>query len=125
GVRDQHCLPGWNCYNKVLDSSLLSPSIRGEPALQQLFLGSGDFILAYTIAAIFVVIFQCEPVHGFWDVQIKAKCIDFSVPATFGASFNVVTDFLTLTLPMPLIWKLQMSGRRKLQMAGIFLLGGL
>lgn len=85
----------------------------------------GIFIVAYTVAGVFVVIFQCEPVHGFWDITIKATCINFSVPAIILASFNVITDFLTLALPMPLIWKLRMSSGRKLQMTGIFLLGGL
>lgn len=85
----------------------------------------GAFILAYTLAGILVVIFQCEPVHGFWDIRIKSTCIDFSVPAIVIASFNVVTDFLTLALPMPLIWQLRMSNGRKVQITGMFLLGGL
>ena len=85
----------------------------------------GAFILAHTLAGIFVTIFQCKPVHGFWDITIKSTCIKYSLPAIVLASFNVVTDILTLALPMPLIWQLRMSIGRKFQMTGIFLLGGL
>ncbi|KAI4193618.1 MAG: hypothetical protein LQ350_008233 [Teloschistes chrysophthalmus] len=80
-------------------------------------------IFAYSLAGIFVIIFQCSPVHGFWDFMIPHTCIDFGTPATVTAVLNVITDFLTLALPMPLIWQLQMPFTRKLQLAGIFLLG--
>ncbi|KAL8658935.1 MAG: hypothetical protein Q9202_007352 [Teloschistes flavicans] len=80
-------------------------------------------IFAYSLGGIFVVIFQCNPVHGFWDLMVPHTCIDFGTPATVTAVLNVITDFLTLALPMPLIWQLQMPFTRKLQLAGVFLLG--
>ena len=36
---------------------------------------------------------------------------------------NVVTDIITLSLPLPLIWRLQINKLQKLQLIGIFLLG--
>jgi hypothetical protein len=40
-------------------------------------------------------------------------------------SLNVVTDIATLCLPMPLLWRLQISTERKLQLIGMFMVGGL
>ncbi|KAL8868544.1 MAG: hypothetical protein Q9174_004921, partial [Haloplaca sp. 1 TL-2023] len=85
--------------------------------------GLAAVIFAYSLAGIFVVIFQTNPVHAFWDYKIPHTSINFSIPAVATAVLNVVTDFLTLALPMPLIWQLQMPFARKMQLAGVFLLG--
>ncbi|KAL8713746.1 MAG: hypothetical protein Q9220_002272 [cf. Caloplaca sp. 1 TL-2023] len=41
------------------------------------------------------------------------------------AIINVVTDFLILALPVKFVWNLHMRQARKIQVCGIFLLGGL
>lgn len=41
-----------------------------------------------------------------------------------GASItNVITDFMTTVVPMPLIWKLQLARRQRLAVIGIFAIG--
>ena len=40
-------------------------------------------------------------------------------------SLNVITDFLILCLPLPRLWKLQMSRETKLQLIGILSIGSL
>ena len=40
-------------------------------------------------------------------------------------SLNVATDVTTLCLPMPLLWRLNISVERRLQVMSMFLLGGL
>ena len=39
------------------------------------------------------------------------------------ASMNVATDIMTLSLPLPLLWHLQINKVQKYQLIGIFLLG--
>ena len=41
------------------------------------------------------------------------------------ACLNLITDFLVLCLPLPLLWKLQMRRGTKLQVMGIFSVGSL
>ena len=42
-----------------------------------------------------------------------------------GGSLNAVTDIGALCLPMPLLWQLHVTREKRIQLMGIFLLGGL
>ncbi|KAG8534136.1 uncharacterized protein KY384_000980 [Bacidia gigantensis] len=84
----------------------------------------GAFVMGYSIAQTFAAIFQCTPVPALWDPYTHGHCIDTSLAATVMAAFNVATDFAILILPMPILWQMQIPSRRKLQIMGIFLLGG-
>lgn len=83
-------------------------------------------IFCYNIAGIFFWVFQYSPVQGVWNPHIKAvDHFDLKPLPTALAALNVVSDFLTLALPMPMIWSLQMSTKPKIQLVLLFLLGGL
>ena len=84
----------------------------------------GGFVLGYSIAQTFAAIFQCVPIRVLWDPTAEGHCIDASLAATLLAAFNVVTDVAILILPMPILWSMQMSVQQKLQITGMFLLGG-
>jgi hypothetical protein len=90
-------------------------------------------IIAYILTGIFVVwwitvlffqIFSCSPVHSFWDFELQQSCIDTTKFYNGVAISNILMDFILLTLPLPMIWKLQMTLRKKLQVSFIFILGG-
>lgn len=83
----------------------------------------GIFVLCYSITTIFTNIFQCTPVDSNWDASIVAHCVDLNTALVVLSSINVLTDFIILVLPMPLIWRLKTSIRRKMQLTSIFLLG--
>ena len=78
------------------------------------------------ISLTLVAVFPCTPIQGFYDLTVPARCVD---PVSFYwacALLNgVITDAIILVLPMPVVWKLQMSLRRKIGITLIFLLGGL
>ena len=82
-------------------------------------------ILCYTIPQQAITIFQCDPISGAWDpaVHIRAKCVPLGIIFVTMASMNVATDIMTLSLPLPLLWHLQMNKMHKFQLIGIFLLG--
>lgn len=84
------------------------------------------FIFCYTIVGIFIWVFQYTPVEGAWNPYIKSvDHFDLSALPTVLAALNVASDILTVTLPMPLIWRLQMPTKQKVQLVLLFLLGGL
>ena len=85
----------------------------------------GVFIFCYSMAQTFGAIFQCVPIRAAWDPTVPRRCIRTDLGATIIAALNVVTDFVVLTLPMPLLWHLQSSRKQRYQIMGIFLLGGL
>jgi hypothetical protein len=68
--------------------------------------------------------FECSPVSVFWDKSIpKATCLSALSLQLGSVITGVVLDLLVLLMPMPVIWKLQMSPGRKSLLGGTFFLG--
>jgi hypothetical protein len=87
--------------------------------------GLGAIVLAWAIACVAGVIFSCNPVNGFWDRSIPSTCIDSTKFFIGNAVPNMVTDTAILVLPVRMVWRLQMSKKRKVAVSGMFLLGSL
>ena len=85
----------------------------------------GGFVLSYSFAQSVVEVFECSPVNSLWNPQVKGKCINLSAELVASSVLNVVTDVFILVLPLPILWRLQISLERKLELIGIFSLGGL
>ena len=85
----------------------------------------GAFVGMYSFTAAMVNIFQCVPVDADWNPTIKPRCVNLGADLIALSSIDVITDFVILALPMPYLWKLHTSRSKKIQLAGIFLLGGL
>lgn len=74
---------------------------------------TGLVITAWALAAFFGDTFMCYPVESQWDTSVKGTCIDYG-KVTLGIGIaNVMIDFILLCLPLPILWRLQMSTRRK------------
>lgn len=88
--------------------------------------GVGTFILAYSITSSMVNLLQCVPIAANWDPKLAAtaKCVNFGAELIALSTINAVTDFVLLVLPMPRLWKLHISMRKKMQLIVIFALGG-
>ena len=50
-------------------------------------------------------------------------CFDATASWKASGVFNVLSDFAILILPMPTVWTLQMSLRRRLLIMGVFATG--
>ena len=72
-----------------------------------------------------VAIFACNPIRGFYDLSVQARCIDSVSFYWANASLNVITDAIILVLPMPVVWRLHMPVRRKIGVSLLFVAGGL
>ena len=83
------------------------------------------FTLAYSIIGVFTILFHCTPINSLWNPTVTGKCIDFESVLITVSSCNIGADIFVLCIPMPLLWGLNMPTRRKAQLMGIFLLGGL
>ncbi|KAI4284402.1 MAG: hypothetical protein L6R38_001455 [Xanthoria sp. 2 TBL-2021] len=108
----------WSCL-------LLYRRLFPTRGFQNILWAVAVFIGLYTAIQGFLVVFQCKPIKAAWDTSIKAECINLSAMSIVTASLNVATDIVTLTLPLPLIWRLQLPRAQRLQVCGIFLLGSL
>lgn len=67
---------------------------------------------------IFIIAFQCLPVAALWDPSIKDfTCLNAGIAFAAGAVLNIASDFVLMILPLPALWKLQTSKRKRFGVA--------
>ncbi|KAJ5056824.1 CFEM domain-containing protein, partial [Bipolaris maydis] len=86
------------------------------------------FTLLYTIAFAFLGIFICSPVSYFWwqwDLggEHKGKCLNNNHIGFVTASFSIFTDLAMLGLPIPQVWALHLSTKKKVGVLFMFSIG--
>ncbi|KAL6714198.1 hypothetical protein ACLMJK_008693 [Lecanora helva] len=78
----------------------------------------------YFIVDLFVAIFECKPVAYYWDFSIKGgTCINENQFYRWNGVANLLIDFMIWSLTLPVIWRLQLNVKQKLQLSCVFLLG--
>lgn len=83
----------------------------------------GFVVVAWCIAMNFANLFGCVPIHKSWDISVPGHCVSIKAHLFGGAILNILTDLALLLLPMPGLWRLQMSTRRKVGVVGVFISG--
>jgi hypothetical protein len=87
-------------------------------------------VVVFSIYYIFLIIFQCHPVSYFWT-QFAGESGSCVSPVVIAGStythgeINIWSDFTLCTLPIPLVWNLNMNLRTKISVALILSLGAL
>lgn len=111
------------------------------------------FLVAFTLACMGTLVFQCVPVEAAWDVRLRrppmgtgtARCLEdatFHDIGTFNGGtrpqltspvkitlmltppvVHIITDFLLALIPVPLIWKLNMPLRTRMSLVVVLSLG--
>lgn len=105
---------------------------------------STGLVCAYCFMGAMTFFLHCKPMQAHWDRRIEdAKCYPISLFVTFALvntcrsrlpacrfpiysqtiAFNIFTDVLFATIPIPIVWKLQMKARVRLYLIGVFSLG--
>lgn len=73
----------------------------------------------------FIPIFLCSPRSKIWNPAVPGRCLNIDDLYIASAAFNMISDISMLSVPIYLIWNLQMSVRRKIGVSLIFGTGGL
>ncbi|KAK0509450.1 hypothetical protein JMJ35_007844 [Cladonia borealis] len=81
-------------------------------------------VAAYFTAAGFATIFQCTPIHRYWDLTQPGRCVNGDNILIVPGAVNCVLDFLIIILPLPLLWRLRTSVPQKGVLTGIFICAG-
>ncbi|KAL6722052.1 hypothetical protein ACLMJK_001157 [Lecanora helva] len=83
--------------------------------------------ISYMVAMVLALIFQCDPISGFWDVQVHltAKCVSTAKLYLANSILNVLTDFMVLLLPIPMLVALQVGLKQKVLIWSAFAAGSL
>lgn len=77
------------------------------------------------MAVLLTQIFSCTPVDASWIPPKAETCVDTLMFYNAVTISNVIFDFILLILPMPVVWKLHIDYKKKLQVCGVFLVGTL
>ena len=84
---------------------------------------TGAVVGSYSIAYILVAIFQCVPIRASWDTSIHGTCLNLGDQFFVGGITNALIDVIILILPVPLVWRLQVSVTKRWLIFGTFTLG--
>lgn len=85
----------------------------------------GTTVIMWWIAMQFTVIFECTPIDFTWTPKGPGHCISLDKFFLGQAIPNIATDIVLLSIPIPMIWKLQLPHSQKVALSGVFLTGGL
>lgn len=88
-------------------------------------------LVAYAIIVVFTNMFQCNPPRANWDsiaagkLDRPAKCIPELALVGPLSVMHIVMDFCLLTVPVIVLWKLQMSWKHKVRLFIVFAFGAI
>ncbi|KAF2182202.1 hypothetical protein K469DRAFT_637002 [Zopfia rhizophila CBS 207.26] len=81
------------------------------------------FVTLYTVTCVFLMLFQCTPIRGYWDVSVKQSCINLRATLVSIAALNSVSDFLVYLWPAKPLWTIQLPLKQRLGLIFIFAIG--
>ena len=82
------------------------------------------FTIAWVLVMVIVIISQCAPIQFFWNHEIAGgHCINGNNFYFAMAVVSTMVMVAVLSLPVPIIWKLQISYGRRLGLAFVFTIG--
>lgn len=68
-------------------------------------------------------LFACRPRNKFWNPLKKGSCFNYYDLNLNTGFFNIISDFAILILPIPSIWNLNVSLKKKLRILAVFATG--
>ncbi|KAI9722995.1 MAG: hypothetical protein M1812_001444 [Candelaria pacifica] len=109
--------------------SILFLYLRVMPTGQRKSRMSTYAVMAVIVGAIISLelsyIFACKPFSHRWNNAggSSATCIDVTLHGVINEIINIVTDILIIILPIPMIWSLHLSTRKKVGVILVFATG--
>ena len=99
--------------------------VFSTPSFRRNSLIVGLFVVAYWLASVIGALLQCIPVQVAWEKLSHGRCINFAAFFLGLELSNCLLDVIIFGLALQVIRDLHISTRQRIQLALIFLLGGL
>ena len=79
-------------------------------------------LLVATILGVELIVLStnCRPIAKSWDRSIKGSCGSSLKTAVAAAGANLILDIIAVLLPLPVVWRVQMSFRKKIGVSSSF-----
>ncbi|KAF1353335.1 hypothetical protein BDV97DRAFT_112808 [Delphinella strobiligena] len=91
-----------------------------EKSLRYFTIGLISFVAAYAVVSICTTIFICTPVSAFWDSAAGGRCMDRKIIWMTNAAVDMLTNLITLTLPMYTLYHLKLPRKQRFGLIGVF-----
>ncbi|PYH96571.1 hypothetical protein BO71DRAFT_397031 [Aspergillus ellipticus CBS 707.79] len=93
-----------------------------NPALRIQLWILGTLTVCWLISAVLVTVWQCSPIPKAWNPTIPGTCVNTFAWYTATATLSCAMDIWILIIPVPLIWGLNSSLRRRIYLLVAFVL---
>ena len=84
---------------------------------------SGFVVICYWIPCTTLAFMGCSPIENNWNHLAPGHCVDILDFLRWNGICNLIINLLILSLPIPMVWHLRASTRKKVAISGIFALG--
>lgn len=101
-------------------------AVGRKSGISYMLIGMIGIMLAWTMAFFLTNIFECG--LNFWAIwgttmQLMENCVDTMQVVLWFCITDFVTNLLVIAIPVPLIWRLEISRPKKIATTAVFLLG--
>ncbi|KAK0373210.1 integral membrane protein [Colletotrichum limetticola] len=84
----------------------------------------GTFVILHGVLFLIPYAVQCIPVDSIWDRNITdRKCVNLPAVGYSSSALAIAEDIAILLLPIPQVWRLQISLQRRLALLALFSIG--
>ncbi|MCJ1234242.1 hypothetical protein MMC14_002201 [Varicellaria rhodocarpa] len=83
------------------------------------------FVCGYLFCNLFTQYFGCSPVSKFWTHDTPGHCINIIKADLAYGSMNVISDFFIFVLPLPMVWRLNLTRKEKIGVYLVFMSGAI
>ncbi|KAJ5901880.1 hypothetical protein N7495_002408 [Penicillium taxi] len=111
------------CLGFIKTSVLWFYSRLGDRTLTRLSFIMIGVIVTQAASFVLVAAFQCQPISKAWKQSEPGKCININIFYLCNAALNILTDLMTYTLPVGILFKLQVPKKQKVILGVILCLG--
>lgn len=95
-----------------------------SPKFTKILWAVGGLVFSYSLVQALGSTIQCFPLRAVWEPLQHHWCMNLALAGTILGTFNVLTDFVILALPIHPLWRLQRPLKEKIEIMAMFLLGG-
>lgn len=82
------------------------------------------FMTGYYAPVLFLKMFICHPIAGYWDSTLNATCLNQRAIFVADTAVSAITDTAVLCLPIPVALSLRMSWTKRLKVILMLSAGG-
>ncbi|KAL7622877.1 hypothetical protein AAE478_006556 [Parahypoxylon ruwenzoriense] len=80
-------------------------------------------VFLWMVSVILETFLLCRPLAYNWDTSIEGTCGDRNTVFVIAGATNMLTDFMVLLMPVPIIWKLKLPTSQRIGLVATFSLG--